>query len=608
MVTDHLIKLTNVPETVSSVTAESPSESPGEIFHRLYGDDHHSASQSQYSHERVLECGKWGDTKPSPLFLRAFADAASCLDRDPLCGIVSPPLMGSHGTVPLTVIGPLIDVIRHVTNAIVRAKREVLLITSVWQPSCAQILIRDALVELSRRSQSNRVVVRIMFDKASFSNVWDPHRPVSEAEWTSKAIDLPSLEEIPNVDLDVASYHCVPLGTQHAKFCVVDGTSAMVMSCNMEDNDNMEMMTRLEGNVVQGLRDTALLCWGKSLGRDAQGLERKNSGVEVGEGELRHVRSNDLKPEIKNECLVPLMPDQPHYDVDIASEIRRVQANHEPGRGETPLQATNRVLNMMARKQVPPSGPEIAPDEVFTPYITTLTPQDVPIAMVSRSAYGPVDKSNVHVPQNEAWLSLIRNAERSVFIQTPDLNTMPVTEAIVDALTRGVEVTVYLCFGYNDAGEMIPGQGGTNEQATQRLLAMLPADGPAREKLHAHDYVGKDQNYPIHASFKARSCHVKILIVDDCVGVQGSGNQDTQTWYHSQEVNVMVDSPLICRAWREGLERNQNTHQFGAVAEDGIWRDADGNPGEGYRGNPGVLEGILWGAGGMFKKLKDSHG
>lgn len=86
----------------------------------------------------------------------------------------------------------------------------------------------------------------------------------------------------------------------------------------------------------------------------------------------------------------------------------------------------------------------------------------------------------MNVPQNEAWLSLIRNAAKSVFIQTPDLNAPPLIPAIGAALKRGVEVTIYVCFGYNDAGEMIPGQGGTNEQAAKSLIDSLPIDGPER--------------------------------------------------------------------------------------------------------------------------------
>lgn len=75
------------------------------------------------------------------------------------------------------------------------------------------------------------------------------------------------------------------------------------------------------------------------------------------------------------------------------------------------------------------------------------------------------------------------------------------------------------------------------------------------------------------------------MIVDEHVGIAGNGNQDTQSWFHSQEINVMVDSEEICRGWIEGIRRNQNTHLYGAVdRDDGVWRDAKGREAEGSMG------------------------
>ena len=59
--------------------------------------------------------------------------------------------------------------------------------------------------------------------------------------------------------------------------------------------------------------------------------------------------------------------------------------------------------------------------------------------------------SCVHVPQNEAFLSAIRNAQQSIFIQTPNLNAEPLLPALLEAVRRGVNVTYYVCLGYNDA-------------------------------------------------------------------------------------------------------------------------------------------------------------
>jgi phosphatidylserine/phosphatidylglycerophosphate/cardiolipin synthase-like enzyme len=110
-----------------------------------------------------------------------------------------------------------------------------------------------------------------------------------------------------------------------------------------------------------------------------------------------------------------------------------------------------------------------------------------------------------------------------------------------------------------------------------------------KQCLHIYNYVAKDQMQPIHNKFKKRSCHIKLMIVDGHIGISGNGNQDTQSWFHSQEINVMIDSSAICAAWAEGIRRNQNTHLYGAVSkEDGCWYGKDGKQAEGAIGtDPG---------------------
>jgi hypothetical protein len=70
---------------------------------------------------------------------------------------------------------------------------------------------------------------------------------------------------------------------------------------------------------------------------------------------------------------------------------------------------------------------------------------------------------------------------------------------------------------------------------------------------------------------------VKYASFDDQVAIMGNGNQDTQSWFHSQEINIMVDSPQICKEWYEGINHNQNTFQHGLLDEkDGLYRDKQG--------------------------------
>jgi hypothetical protein len=96
------------------------------------------------------------------------------------------------------------------------------------------------------------------------------------------------------------------------------------------------------------------------------------------------------------------------------------------------------------------------------------------------------------------------------------------------------------------------------------------------------------------------------MVVDRHIGIQGNGNQDTQSWYHSQEANILIDSREVCEAWLEGIRRNQNTHRYGKASnEDGVWRDENGKEAEGALGkDPGRF---AW-AKGMTGVVKRARG
>lgn len=422
---------------------------------------------------------------------------------------------------------------------------------------------------------------------------------------------------MPHLDFQAINFHKPLLGTLHAKFMVVDRKVAVIESNNMEDNDNMEMMSHLEGPIVDSIYDTALITWGNALRPSLPSSEAPaTEGGLSTTNEPKEPLFTDRGPGREQSQVVmdgqraqlpELMPGNSNYDPDLPSEITRMQSAYSTKPHESHLQAINRQLNVACPKPFPPTAPEIPDGEEFTPYIATSTADPFPIALVSRLPYGEPNNGNIFVPQNEAWLSCIRNATKSIFIQTPDLNATQLHETLIAALKRGIEITYYVCLGYNDAGEIMPGQGGTNEMFAGKLVdALSPAE---RKLLHIAYYVGKDQDHPIHHNFKARSCHVKLLIADGHIGIQGSGNQDTQSWYHSQEINILIDSEDICRKWKEGIERNQNTARFGRAGEDdGVWRDKEGKEAEGSMGKPSPMVGYFKGAMGMMKKAQEKGG
>ncbi|PWN48535.1 hypothetical protein IE53DRAFT_381263 [Violaceomyces palustris] len=214
----------------------------------------------------------------------------------------------------------------------------------------------------------------------------------------------------------------------------------------------------------------------------------------------------------------------------------------------------------------------------FQPYVFHAPHDPVPMALVNRRPHGTPGHSDIRNPQDAAWLAGFRYAKEHAFIQSPTLNASPIKAAVLACVRRHVRVELWLDLGFNDKSESMPFQGGTNEQVVTAMYRQLRREGKGDEKyLEVYWYTGKDMTRPLNAVRKQRNCHVKFASFDGQVAILGSGNQDTQSWFHSQEINVMVDSAQIVSEWMKALRRNQSTHIYGKVDQrDGIWRGRNG--------------------------------
>lgn len=607
-ISDKLFELCQSSETVTSLSAKEKL-APGKASAKLFGSHGFAVHEQKPPKTRIeataaelkrsADCAKFG-VAPSDKFLRIWHDTLATLEHDPLNGVASPNLLGSCGSIPYSIIGPLPDICRHMSNLIARAQHEVILATNYWKESQASTLITDSIRELSRRAgaRNQRAVVKIIYDRGSPKQFVKNHLEVKAAERVADGIGLPSDEDIPHVDLQVINYHRTVLGTFHAKFLVVDRKFAIVQSNNIQDNDNLEMATHLEGEIVDSLYDMACVTWHNELKPPLPLMGTPTSEVKIADTYSdpdfsRILDSNgqlDAAQVNNSSTRLPMHnPGDPHYDDSIAQSIRRLQSNITPASSsESAVQLITDHLNSATSQQLKPTAPDFGADESMAPLIPHAPHSAFPIALVNRKPWGALNHSSVNTPQNEAWLSAIRHAERTIFIQSPDINAVPLLPEVIAAVKRGVEVTMFACLGYNDLGELLPLQGGTNEMIFHGLVKKLSTP-EEKKRLKLHFYVAKDQIEPLNNKFKQRSCHIKLLIVDGHIGIQGSGNQDTQSWFHSQEVNIMIESPSTCEAWMRGILRNQNTHLYGLCSqEDGVWRDKDGKEPAGSMGtDPG---------------------
>ncbi|WVQ99684.1 hypothetical protein IAU59_006823 [Kwoniella sp. CBS 9459] len=828
------------------------------------------------------EHGKEG-TVVSDLFWKMYISLLPTLERDPLSGLVPPDLLGSTTTMPLSIISLIPDIMQHYRDVIVRAEKEIFLATNYWQPSNSVNTVSQALRDLSARvikAGRPKVIVKIMYDRGSWEQLWNAHAPVKPNEWAP--LDLPTEQDVPGLDMEVINFHRVLLGTFHAKFLIADRKVALINSNNIQDRPNLELMTHLEGPIVDAFYEVALHSWWNKLDpplpcmsepykppnnpatgqphylfrdhnpyfddieilkaakaarillrrqtRDIDEEKAHHDGPGAGERlreavrkvvneqrqsladwkpgeelearahiamkELREFRdrwglgntsragsrgpsrgpsrrpsqndgllrcahkSEEDRTAVTSTAAESEAPSSPTVNGDVPLKSKSYPLPHEPpvdthwdysafpphsaglrseanpSRGtsiaeddtaqngnerrhahfaplQTDLDGSGRLF-VDTGVNAPASSRDISPNESFSrlprferdtpivaspvastirlppdtesqshspvnaksgsrglpqiaapldeesaaalpmtarepnemdhmyekakqhvalnltsetkrkdseeqpegtgsrrmfqlskkfnagalsdawatvedsdeldsfkPHVVHAPHEPFPIAMCCRKPHGFPGHHDIRNPQNAAWLAGFRYAKKKVFVQTPTLNARPIVRAVKQACRRGVDVVLLLDLGFNDKGESIPFQGGTNEEVVDRLYKILRKD-KKEQYLKVYWYTGKDQVRPLNAVKKQRNCHIKFAAYDDEVAIFGNGNQDSQSWFHSQEINVMIDNKQVVSEMMQTLLSNQNTLQYGGVDSDGIWRDKEGHTLEHY--------------------------
>lgn len=281
------------------------------------------------------------------------------------------------------------------------------------------------------------------------------------------------------------------------------------------------MMTHVEGPIVDSLYDVCLLSWSLALQPPLPLLNESaaNNGYPSFEqqsfrdlfdehGKIK-VKSSTTSTEDHPDRMPSHDPGDPHYDDSFAHEFVRMQSCLEPTNTDDHIALVAKHLNLNGKydKQATASSPTNA-EEYFNPFLPLAPHDPVPIALVNRKPKGAPVNTSLDVPQNAAFMAALRYAKEKVFIQTPDLNAKPLLPEIVKAIRRGIEVEYWVCLGYNDAGELLPMQGGTNDMIAKHFRDELKNDDQETQKrLKIGWYTAKDQIRPIHKKEQGRCCH-----------------------------------------------------------------------------------------------------
>ncbi|CAF1197233.1 unnamed protein product [Rotaria sordida] len=600
-------------------------------LHHLRPRVNYEILQHEITQEELDAAAEYGRfiERPSDLFLKLFHNVLCTLRRDPLAGRVSPSLIGTTGVIPLTIISTIPDIMRHYYHCIIHAQKEVLLATNYWEKGESVNIIGKALKDLSKRAgcENRYVIVKLMIDHPTKENLKHFHYILPPNKWSDYDIPLP--EEIPNISLEINNYHQMIMGTFHAKFMIIDRRIALLNSNNIQDRPNLEMMSHFEGNIVNSLYDTFLISWWLPFTPNLVCLKDETSSDSHFKFGIHNSKISSIKEPLQQAIararlrlkshlerqesdiyLDESLPSEEDENSILSSGDRKTKnngfstaalqalVNHRRSHSPVVLfKATNDLTgavigyNMSPRSDVPlthhfnksaTSANSTQPDKNlsdnqleklafdFSPFIFHQEHKPFPIALVNRSPYGKpihIDRAN---PQDAAWMGAFRYAKKSIFIQTPTLNASSAIDGIISACRRGIIVTLWLGLGFNDSVEGFGTfQGGTNEHVVKKLYKKLKRGNDGAEKyLQVYWYTGKDQTRPLHFSEKRRNCHIKFMSIDDQVAIMGNGNMDSQSWFHSQEINAMIDSPVIVKEWMDALYKNQSTYQYGRIQSD----------------------------------------
>lgn len=289
--------------------------------------------------------------------------------------------------------------------AILEAKREVILVTCFWAPSSTLSALSEALEKLAAHRADqvrNRITagldvhelpplrIRICFSSRSlFQKLFHTSSRAGyvypPSSWPTK-LGLPSPEvlEAGHIDLRVKSLFFFPFSVMHPKFLIIDRRRAFLPSCNVSWEPWLEGCVEVTGDVV---------------GRIIQFY--------------RNVWDDNMRDSVN---------DQEARDLDGMGWI-----SLRPGSiGLTSNQSPATLFRQLSVGATP---------TVLLPSSHHRNPQFRPFPWQS-PAPPPA------TPLNNGILRLLDASQSTIYMQTPNLTSSVVIDALVNALQRGVDITV----------------------------------------------------------------------------------------------------------------------------------------------------------------------
>lgn len=400
--------------------------------------------------------------------------------------------------------------------AILSAKHSVHLVTCFWAESPTLDAIGEALLSLSNtRSQQNnlpplRITVgfsswglfqKLLHTASTDGCVYPP------SEWAKLGLPTEATLKRGSIDLTVKTLFFTPFSVMHPKYLIIDNTTAWVPSCNVSWEQWFEGCIELHGDAVQTLLNFHTKVWGR--------------------GDVQETRAKD-------DGIVPLA-----LGFNSQAAMAHEQSQTASLMGDDGISAVQSAI-LKFGDQVP---------TILLPSSHHRNPRFKWIPGQPKCNLPPM------TPLNAALLTLFANAQHWISIVTPNVTSRAVTDGLLAALGRGVDVEIRTSKNMM-LMEQVVTAGTTTSWCLSSFIKQYQSLALERQRAQQSDpesqlavvgelrvfyyqpLAGKagDEDEPVFS-------HFKMTLVDGEYVVFGSGNMDRASWWTSQELGILFYVP-----------------------------------------------------------------
>ncbi|KAL3420619.1 phospholipase d [Phlyctema vagabunda] len=416
-------------------------------------------------------------------------------------------------------IGTGHQLLKGVFTACEAADKEVIIVTCFWAKSQSRddvIALLHKLSDKAVRRGKGKINVRICFSSFSIwqklMQTWKTKGAIysPSSYWFSawRRLGLPPPGSLPGLNLVVKSIFSGPFSVMHPKFVIIDRKRAFLPSCNVSWEPWLEGCIEMEGKVVKGLFQFWDNFWSRA------GPSLPESYLELDYGVVEDTQALEIPPAttIFHSSLSTLPP----------ARVRTIVLPSPHHSGINPFSPQNCLL--MAEKIVFPT------------------------------------------PLNLFLLEIFNSAQTTVFVQTPNVTSQPVLDALHSALRRGVDVRIITSSKLMIIEQLVTARTITEVKLSQlrrkhrklmKAYRINAAEDPEAQMIkpgkltigYYHPKKGVDRKKEKEEPVKS---HFKLTVVDDEIVVLGSGNMDRASWYTSQELGVAFFSDELAAEIMQG--------------------------------------------------------